>query len=71
MLKSLVASVILMMLGLATAGCAAAPREGTNPVGAALRPTAFESWAVGNGTGSFFRPVGPAQGAGVRHAWPE
>jgi hypothetical protein len=57
-------------LALAVAVCATATRDASTAGARPLETTTFESWAVGNGTGSFFRPVGPAGGTGVRHAWP-
>jgi hypothetical protein len=62
-------TIVLMTLALATVGCGAMKNAFTPDPD--YRPTSFEKWDVGNGTGSFFRPVGPAQGTGVRHAWPE
>ncbi len=75
MLKPLVCLLASTVLALALSGCASAPRQaaapGTEAATKGVETTPFESWAVGNGTGSFYRPVGPAQGTGVRHAWPE
>ena len=70
------AVLALAALALAAAGCTtAAPAPGAKAL-AAEKPagwsaSAFESWALGNATGSFFRPVGPGGGAGVQHAWPQ
>lgn len=71
MLKSLATSLALMTLAIVAAGCATttAKPEGSAAPARPLQPTSFESWAVGNGTGSFFRPVGPGGGAGVRSSW--
>ena len=69
MLKPL-GTIALMTLALASVGCGAAAKNAFT-ADPDYRPTPFEAWAVGNGTGSFFRAVGPAQGTGVRHAWPE
>jgi hypothetical protein len=71
MVKRVGSVLALITLAIALAACAtAAPKAATEDVGAG-RPTAFEAWAVGNGTGAFFRALGPAGGAGVRHSWPE
>jgi hypothetical protein len=66
MLKPLVALLVLTTFAIATAGCGAAMREGSTTDARTSRPTAFESWAVGNATGTFLRPLGPAGGTGVR-----
>lgn len=78
MLKSFLATLVVVMTATLTAGCSATvqPSATAQQESPAARPrppqsTPFESWAAGNGTGSFFRPLGPAQGTGVRHAWPE
>jgi hypothetical protein len=71
MLKPLVSLLAWTTLALAMTGCAATTREGATTDTSGVRSSTFESWAVGNGTGSFFRPLGPAGGTGVRHAWPE
>ena len=71
MLKSLVPLLASTALALAISACATATRDGSTAGTRAPESTTFESWAVGNGTGAFFRPVGPAGGTGVRHAWPE
>jgi hypothetical protein len=69
--KLLVTVLVVVTLAMLATGCATTTQDSS---GARVRPpqaTPFESWAEGNGTGSFFRPLGPAQGTGVRHAWPE
>jgi len=62
-------------LAIVAAGCASTPQTppATEASGRVYAPVAppFESWAAGNGTGSFFRPLGPAEGTGVRRAWPQ
>ena len=64
------AAVLALTVALTGAGCATAPPDASKAEAPRWRPTTFESWAVGNGTGSFFRPVGPAGGSGVTSGWP-
>jgi len=71
MLGRFVVFAVLAMLAMATAACGVTARSAaTAEVGAPLS-TPFEAWAGGNGTGGFFRPVGPAGGSGVRSGWPQ
>lgn len=71
MVKQVGSVLALITLAIAIAACsAAAPKAALGDAGAG-RPTAFEAWASGNGTGAFFKALGPAGGAGVRHSWPE
>lgn len=71
MLDRLVVFMVLVMLALATVACGVTARSAaTADTGAGLRPTPFEAWAAGNGTGAFFKTVGPAGGSGVRSGWP-
>ncbi len=71
MLDRIVVFVVLAMLAMATAGCGATARGAATTEAGAPRSTPFEAWAVGNGTGAFFRAVGPADGSGVRSGWPQ
>ena len=64
------AAVLVLTAALAGAGCATAPPDASKTETPRWRPNPFESWALGNGTGTFFRPVGPAGGSGVRSAGP-
>lgn len=71
MVKQVGSLLALITLAIAIAACAtAAPKTAVEGAGAG-RSTAFEAWAVSNGTGAFFKALGPAGGAGVRHSWPE
>jgi hypothetical protein len=75
MLDRLVVPLALMTLLMATAACGATARNAStdsagNGAGVS-RPTAFEAWAVSNGTGAFFKAVGPAGGTGVQRGWPQ
>jgi hypothetical protein len=56
---------MLVMLALTTGACAGAAKEAAKP-DAGARASAFDSWAHGNGTGAFFKALGPAGGTGVR-----
>ena len=66
MVKQVGSVLALIILAITLAACTtAAPKAATEDAGAG-RPTAFEAWAVGNGTGAFPKATGPAGGAGVR-----
>ena len=66
MVKQVGSLLALITLVIAIAACGtAAPKAAMEDTGAS-RPTAFEAWAVGNGTGAFLKATGPAGGAGVR-----
>ena len=65
MVKPFVASVALITLAIATAACGLLAGKTKEDAGG-IKTTAFEAWAVGNGTGAFLKPVGPAGGTGVR-----
>ena len=69
MLPRLVA-LLALTSALAAAGCATGASEASKSETGPRHPTTFESWAVGNGTGSFFRPIGPGGGSGVTSGWP-
>ena len=69
MLDRFVVFVVLAILAMATAACGTARSAATTEVGAP-RSTPFEAWAAGNGTGTFFKAIGPAGGSGVRSGWP-
>lgn len=66
MVKRSVSLLMLIMLAIATAACGMAMRDLSAKKTDTGGPTAFESWAVGNATGTFLRPLGPAGGTGVR-----
>jgi hypothetical protein len=71
MLHRFVVFVVLAILAMATAACGVAARSAATAEVGASRSTPFEAWAVGNGTETFFRGVGPAGGSGVRSGWPQ
>jgi hypothetical protein len=54
----------LTLLAIACGACATAPKDPAAAAGP--RSGSFDSWAVGNGTGAFFKAVGPANGTGIR-----
>ena len=73
MLARLAVLLALATLALGGAACATSGQGAkTDEAGKAGKPssTPFEAWAVSNGTGAFFKAVGPAGGSGVRSAWP-
>jgi hypothetical protein len=61
----LVLLTALVVLVLGAASCARAVKDQVKPE-AGPRSSAFDAWAGGNGTGAFFRAIGPAGGTGVR-----
>jgi hypothetical protein len=71
MLDRPVILLALMMLAIATAACGATARGAATTDADAPRSSSFEAWSGGNGTGGFFRGVGPAGGSGVRSGWPQ
>jgi hypothetical protein len=71
MLERAAPILIVTMLAIATAACAVTPRNPPEPAARPSPPSSFDAWAAGNGTGAFFKAVGPARGTGVRTGWPE
>ena len=65
------AVLLALTSALATTGCTTATPDKAKVEAGPRRPTTFESWSAGNGTGAFFQAVGPAGGSGVRSAWPQ
>jgi hypothetical protein len=65
-LHRLAVFAVLTTLALTTVACATAAKDTADPAAGAPRSSAFDAWAEGNGTGAFFKAVGPAGGTGVR-----
>ena len=70
MLDRLAVYAALAALALTLGACASAAPDAAKPT-AATTGSAFDAWSSGNGTGAFFKSVGPAGGTGVRTGWPQ